>query len=154
MSSAPYLLLAMRSSHSRYNFELELARQGFQVVTAADGLSSLAVLRRITPAVVILEPELTWGGGEGVLAVMRSEPRLEDIPVLVLATQSDRSAIYRISQFPISDFLNQPASPQQVVARVMRLLGTQMERAVAEVRVNTLRTVPIIQHQITSSVKQ
>ena len=47
-----------------------LVRQGFEVALARDGLDCLAQLRSTFPDVLVLEPELPWGQGDGVLALM------------------------------------------------------------------------------------
>jgi CheY-like chemotaxis protein len=52
-----------------------LSRHGFQVDAAADGLECLAKLRRTVPDLLILDLELPWGGGDGVLGLLREEPR-------------------------------------------------------------------------------
>jgi DNA-binding response OmpR family regulator len=44
------------------------ARQGFDVETASDALDCVEKLRRVPPAVLVLDWELRWGGGDGVLA--------------------------------------------------------------------------------------
>ena len=47
-----------------------LSREGFELVTAASGLECVARLRERVPDVLVLEPQLPWGGGDGVLAMM------------------------------------------------------------------------------------
>ena len=44
-----------------------LFEEGFELVTAASGLECVARLRDRVPDVLVLEPQLPWGGGEGVL---------------------------------------------------------------------------------------
>src|SRR5205823_2779004 len=46
-----------------------LEGSGSAVETAADGLECLSRLRAFRPNLLVLEPELPWGSGEGVLAV-------------------------------------------------------------------------------------
>ena len=53
-----------------------LAGLGFEVDTATDGLECLSKLRRILPDGLILDLELLWGGGEGVLAILREDNHL------------------------------------------------------------------------------
>ena len=46
---------------------------GFEVATAGDGVKCVELLRDCFPDVLILSLELTWGGADGVLAVVRGE---------------------------------------------------------------------------------
>jgi hypothetical protein len=43
------------------------------VETASDGLDCLKKLRRATPAALVLDLKLHWGGGDGVLAWLRED---------------------------------------------------------------------------------
>ena len=45
-----------------------LSREGFEVVAAFSGLECVARLREQVPDVLVLEPQLPWGGGEGILS--------------------------------------------------------------------------------------
>lgn len=63
-----------------------LSSNGFQVETATDGLECLDKLRQSVPDFLILDLELPWGGGDGVLAVMHEDPQLHTIPVVLTST--------------------------------------------------------------------
>ena len=45
-----------------------LLREGCELRTAVNGLDCVAQLRECVPDVLVLEPQLPWGGGDGVLA--------------------------------------------------------------------------------------
>jgi len=62
--------------------------KGISLRTATGGIECLAELRRWFPDVLVLDMHLPWGGGDGVLSVMREDDLLARIPVVVL----DRSA--------------------------------------------------------------
>jgi CheY-like chemotaxis protein len=47
--------------------------RGYQVAAAADALECLDSLRRIPPDIMVVERELPWGGGEGVLVCLRED---------------------------------------------------------------------------------
>ena len=51
-----------------------LMQEGFELATASSGLECVARLRERVPDVLVLEPQLPWGGGEGVLAMMGEVP--------------------------------------------------------------------------------
>jgi DNA-binding response OmpR family regulator len=63
-----------------------LAQCGFDVETAADGLECLEKLRRRMPAVLIVDQELRWGGGDGVLAWLREQRATTQVSVVLMAT--------------------------------------------------------------------
>jgi signal transduction histidine kinase len=55
---------------------------------AADGESALGAMRRQTPDVVVLDLMMPVLDGFGVLAAMRADPRLNQVPVVVLSAKS------------------------------------------------------------------
>lgn len=60
-----------------------LSHRGHEAKVAANGLESVAILRRYVPDVVVLERELLWGGGDGVLARMQQDVEWSRIPVIL-----------------------------------------------------------------------
>ena len=58
-----------------------LMERGYTVETSNDGLDCLRKLRRGIPDVLVLDLDLHWGGGEGVLAWLREESPTHGIPV-------------------------------------------------------------------------
>jgi DNA-binding NtrC family response regulator len=133
------IVIAIRPNPARSAFQVELARRGCDVVTADDGVRCMEYLRAGIPNVLVVEPELPWGGGDGVLAILRDAPKWRDIPVLVLTSERNRSAIYRISQYVISDFAFQPITTDQLVERVIRLAP---RRRTESNRARTARHLP------------
>jgi DNA-binding response OmpR family regulator len=63
-----------------------LTARGYEVETSSDGLNCLRKLRQVTPAVLLLDLELRWGGGDGVLDWIREESPTHGIPVILTAT--------------------------------------------------------------------
>jgi DNA-binding NtrC family response regulator len=60
-----------------------LGEHGYQVFSASDGLDCSQKLRQLKPQAVVLDQDLRWGGSEGVLAIMRDDPVLCRIPVIL-----------------------------------------------------------------------
>lgn len=58
---------------------------GYTVETASSGLECIEILRRRTPAIVVVDFQLPWGGGDGVLAWLRSETFSPEAPVILTA---------------------------------------------------------------------
>lgn len=65
-----------------------LAARGNEVAVATDGLQCVEELRAMAPAVLVLDPGILWGGGDGVLEWLRSEEPLTP-PTIVLVECSD-----------------------------------------------------------------
>jgi DNA-binding NtrC family response regulator len=74
-------------------------REKFELATATNGVECLARLRELAPDVLVREPQLPWGGGDGVLAVMHQVSRLAFIPVMILTACREVCVLQRVAVF-------------------------------------------------------
>jgi CheY-like chemotaxis protein len=81
----PLLLVAEGDAESCEVYREFLAAHHYGVETAADGLECLEKLRRLVPAVLVLDRQLRWGGGDGVLAWLREQRAAAGVPVVLTA---------------------------------------------------------------------
>jgi len=112
------ILLALRPSLTRNEYQAAIVRRGFHVLVADDGAQCSIILGASLPDVLVLEPELPRGGGEGVLEAFHERLEAHHVPVFVLTTERNRSAMYRISRFTISNFSVGPVVAEQLADRV------------------------------------
>lgn len=82
-----------------------LGARGFRIHSVCGGVACLEALRRIRPDCVILDRELPWGGSDGVLGVIREDPQLQSIPVLL--TSASAAAFHDVAA-PIIGTLVKP----------------------------------------------
>jgi AraC-like DNA-binding protein/DNA-binding response OmpR family regulator len=67
-----------------------VVQQGFPgcaIRTAADGVSGLGIMAQETPALVLLDLVMPGLGGPEVLDQMRADPRLRQVPVIILSNK-------------------------------------------------------------------
>lgn len=105
-----------------------LAQEGFELRTANSGLECVAQLRQREPDLLVLEPQLPWGGGDGVLAIMGEAPRLASVPVMVLTACHDPEVLNRVARFPVSDYQLKPLAPYRLAEKLRRLLHRARRR--------------------------
>jgi DNA-binding response OmpR family regulator len=105
-----------------------LSREGFKVVTVLTGLECAARLRERVPDVLVLEPQLPWGGGDGVLAMMREVPDLAIVPVVLLTSCRDPHVLDRLAPFPISDYQVKPLAADRLARRISTCLDDRRPR--------------------------
>ena len=100
-----------------------LARDGFEVVSAFNGLECVARMRERVPDLLVLEPRMPWGGGDGVLAIMGEDPGFATIPVMVLTSCRNPHNLNGVARFPISDYQVKPLTPDRLAGRLRTLLN-------------------------------
>ena len=99
-----------------------LSREGFELVTVVCGLECIARLRERVPDVLVLEPYMPWGGGDGVLAFMGESADLARVPVMILTSCRDVHVLKSLACFPISDYQLKPLAPDRLVDRLRSFL--------------------------------
>jgi DNA-binding response OmpR family regulator len=99
-----------------------LEQEGLTVVTATNGLECIERLRDSSPDVLVLEPELPWGWGDGVLAMMQEEPDVPVVPVIVLSLGRDRQVLYRLAPFQLDDYQLKPLNARRLAQRIRAVI--------------------------------
>jgi DNA-binding response OmpR family regulator len=99
-----------------------LERDGFSVVTAADGPAALDAIETHAPALVVLDLMLPELDGRAVIRAVRRDEESGRTPILVLSARS--STIDRIAGLEdgADDYLPKPFSPAELVLRVKSIL--------------------------------
>src|SRR5215207_8496211 len=96
-----------------------LAREGFDVVTAADGETAVALARERGPDVVVLD--LMLPGIDG-MEVCRRIRAFSDAYIIMLTAKSDEVDKLVGLSVGADDYLTKPSSPRELVARVRAML--------------------------------
>ena len=94
---------------------LTLSSNGFEVLQAVDGLDGLDVLGRETVDVVITDINMPKLDGYGVIQHMRERPEYDDLPILVLTTESDQDKKERARKLGATGFIIKPFNPTGLV---------------------------------------
>ena len=102
-----------------------LCEGGAMVATAATGLECLEQLKLFAPDVLVLEPELLWGGGEGVLAVLHEQAELRPAFVILLSYARDRRVLHGVSRFNVDDYQRKPLTAARLANCIGKLLSSQ-----------------------------
>jgi DNA-binding response OmpR family regulator len=96
-----------------------LEKNGFRVVTAADGQSALATARREKPDLIILDLMLPIMDGREVCKALRRE---SDVPIIMLTALSEEIDQVTGLEIGADDYITKPFSPRAMIARVRALL--------------------------------
>jgi DNA-binding response OmpR family regulator len=80
-------------------------------------------MRETVPDLLVLEPHMPWGGGDGVLDIMGEIPMLATVPVMVLTSCRDPHVLKGVSRFPIGDYQLKPLTPDRLAVRLRTLLN-------------------------------
>lgn len=104
----PTLLVAEGDADLREIYRRFLTERNYAVATAVDGLECLEKLRRLRPAVLVLDWELRWGGGDGVLTWLREQDVGSGTSVVVTSKAGCPSDVFDDIRPPVVRWLLKP----------------------------------------------
>jgi signal transduction histidine kinase/CheY-like chemotaxis protein len=97
-----------------------LAKEGYRLLHARDGAQALDILRRSPPDIVTLDVMMPKIDGWSVLGMMKSDPDLEHIPVIMITIVDDRNLGYSMGA---SEYMTKPIDRARLVALIRRFTG-------------------------------
>ena len=108
--------------------EYRLASKGYEVVKAADGAEALTAVAKERPNLVVLDAMMPKADGFEVLARIKADPSLALTPVIMLTARKGEKDIVAALEKGADDYLVKPFIPEELVARLSRLLSRKGER--------------------------
>ena len=96
-----------------------LTREGFEVTTTTNGSDCVHSLRQCPPDVLLLEPDLDDGWRAKLLPLMRDDPDLSSVPVIVL-THNDHGA----HEFPVREYFVKPFSMSRLAKTIETIVSS------------------------------
>jgi two-component system, OmpR family, KDP operon response regulator KdpE len=106
-----------------------LRRQGYDVLTAANGHEALDVARQTAPDLLVLDLAMPGLDGYGVLERLR---RWSQAPVIVLSAHADQADKVRALDLGADDYLTKPFGVPELLARMRAALRRTAGAAGAE----------------------
>lgn len=104
-----------------------LESSSYQVITSADGDDGLRKAKQERPDLVLLDVIMPIKDGFSVAEVMKKDPQLAKIPVLMLTSFSQRKGESSVSvaqgmKLEAEDYLDKPVAPDELLRRVKKWL--------------------------------
>lgn len=88
-----------------------LIEEGYQVVTASRGEEGLKLAKELKPDLITLDVMMPEMDGWGVLALLKADPELADIPVIMLTIIDNKRMGFALGA---SEYLTKPVRPERL----------------------------------------
>ncbi len=105
--------------------EYRLASKGYRVTIARDGGEALELARNSAPDAIVLDAMMPVIDGYEVLRRIRNDENMGSIPVLMLTARKQERDVLSALELGASDFMVKPFIPEELAARLARLLAGQ-----------------------------
>ncbi len=109
-----------------------LERNGMRVLTARDGMDAVALLQDHVPDVILLDIEMPRMDGYEVAAHVRNDPRLKDVPIIMVTSRVGEKHRARAIELGVDDYLGKPYQEAQLLDAIAPLVARR--RAAAQGR--------------------
>jgi DNA-binding response OmpR family regulator len=98
--------------------ELNLLAEGYQVQTAADGISGLEMIKAQKPELVMLDLMLPGRDGLDICRELKTSPTLSAIPVIIVSARGEEQDVILGLGLGADDYICKPFRVGELVARV------------------------------------
>jgi len=99
-----------------------LERNGMRVLTAKDGVDAMALLGEHVPDVILLDIEMPRMDGYEVAAHVRNDPRLADVPIIMITSRVGEKHRARAIEIGVDDYLGKPYQESQLLDAIEPLV--------------------------------
>ncbi|TLY66822.1 MAG: hybrid sensor histidine kinase/response regulator [Gammaproteobacteria bacterium] len=106
-----------------------LERNGMRVLTARDGMDAVALLQDHVPDVILLDIEMPRMDGYEVAAHVRNDPRLKDVPIIMVTSRVGDKHRARAIELGVDDYLGKPYQEAQLLDAIAPLVAKRRAAA-------------------------
>ena len=122
MKSPPRILIADDNPANVDILQARLASQGYEIVTAMDGETALALAREQHPDLILLDVMMPKRDGFEVCRVLRADQDLPFMPIILVTAKDDPRDIVAGLESGADEYLTKPVDHAALTARVRSIL--------------------------------
>ncbi len=98
-----------------------LQREGYEVITAKDGIDALQLLQHHKPDVMLLDIEMPRMDGFELTKVMRSDSEMAHIPIIMITSRTADKHREHAFSLGVNAYLGKPYQEDILIAKIMEL---------------------------------
>ena len=114
----PLVLVVDDEADMRMAAKIQLMQRGYEVIEAGDGRECMELAITKAPDVILLDLRMPDMDGTEVLNKLAANPRTSEIPVVFLSAITATDDRIKALDSGAVDFINKPADPRDLIARV------------------------------------
>jgi len=102
--------------------KFKLEKEGYEIKSFLNGEKVIEYLVRSKPALIISDVMMPVIDGLTLLKEIKADPRVSNIPVIMLSTHSHESAVLECLRAGAADYVTKPFSTTELVLRIEKTL--------------------------------
>ncbi|TET53437.1 MAG: response regulator [Anaerolineales bacterium] len=117
------ILLIEDDPIARRLVELQLGTEGYELLTAPDGLQGLKIVAETPPDLILLDLMLPGLDGFEILSRLRADPKTAKLPVIVLSAKSRPTDMDTAAKIGANAYLTKPYSRDELITLVTSVVS-------------------------------
>lgn len=100
-----------------------LERNGYEVITAKDGVDAIAILQDFKPDIMLLDIEMPRMDGFEVATLVRHDERLQDTPIIMITSRTGQKHKERALSIGVNGYLGKPFQEHDLLENIEKYLS-------------------------------
>jgi phosphoserine phosphatase RsbU/P len=136
--SNPKILIVDDEPYNVEYLEQELEELNYETISAINGQEALAKVHSEAPDLVLLDIMMPVMDGFEVLSHLKADPKVRDIPVIVVSADNNLQSVVKGIQMGAEDYLPKPFEPTLLYARISSCLEKKHLRDLEQLYLKSL----------------
>ena len=126
MRTPPLILIVDDNPANLEIFEMRLAANNYEIITASDGQEGLAMAKERLPDLILLDIMMPKMDGIEVCRHLRAESSLPFMPIIIVTAKTDSKDVVAGLEAGADEYLTKPVNHAALVARVKSMLRIKL----------------------------
>ena len=134
METKQTILIVDDSPAGRDTLEALLFQQGYELAFASSGTETIKVSQELLPDLILLDVMMPGMNGFEVCQHLRSDPRLAEVPIIMVTALDDQASRIKGIEVGADDFITKPFNRVELRARIKTILRLNRYRSLQDER--------------------
>ncbi|MBT8367311.1 MAG: SpoIIE family protein phosphatase [Deltaproteobacteria bacterium] len=126
MRTPPLILIVDDNPANVEIFEMRLAANNYEIITASDGEAGLAIAKDHLPDLILLDIMMPKMDGVEVCRHLRADSSLPFMPIIIVTAKTDSKDVVAGLEAGADEYLTKPVNHAALVARVKSMLRIKL----------------------------
>lgn len=102
-----------------------LQKEGYTVLSGSNGRDAMHIIQQTKEKInlIITDIMMPYSSGFEVISTLKKDPQYQHIPVIIITSNGNESAITEAYKLGVEDFLKKPLLPKELLARVKKVFS-------------------------------
>lgn len=102
-----------------------MEREGFEVLTAKDGIEAVQMLKETTPDIVLSDIEMPRMDGFGLVRNIRDDAKTKNTPIIMISSRTADKHQNLAKDIGVNAFFGKPVQDDELLEKVKELISTE-----------------------------